>query len=127
MENREPEKSNPNHRKVFYFLNILFMCMITAASLAMTVILFVRLERLRSEKQVEGSIYTDSQIEKIRYGAAQAERNRLLLEIQSSFESGNSTISMLRNLFPGDLVVMWGRIRFPRQTSRRAKMEEWII
>ena len=58
MENREPEKSNPNHRKVFYFLNILFMCMITAASLAMTVILFVRLERLRSEKQVEGSIYT---------------------------------------------------------------------
>ena len=87
--------------------------MITAASLAMTVILFVRLERLRSEKQVEGSIYTDSQIEKIRYGAAQAERNRLLLEIQSSFESGNSTISMLRNLFPGDLVVMWeGRYYF---------------
>lgn len=113
MENREPEKSNPNHRKVFYFLNILFMSMITAASLAMTVILFVRLERLRSEKQVEGSIYTDSQIEKIRYGAAQAERNRLLLEIQSSFESGNSTISMLRNLFPGDLVVMWeGRYYF---------------
>ena len=113
MENREPEKSNPNHRKVFYFLNILFMCMITAASLAMTVILFVRLERLRSEKQVEGSVYTDSQIEKIRYGAAQAERNRLLLEIQSSFESGNSTISMLRNLFPGDLVVMWeGRYYF---------------
>lgn len=113
MENREPEKSNPNHRKVFYFLNIIFMCMITAASLAMTVILFVRLERLRSEKQVEGSIYTDSQIEKIRYGAAQAERNRLLLEIQSSFESGNSTISMLRNLFPGDLVVMWeGRYYF---------------
>lgn len=94
-------------------MNILFMCMITAASLAMTVILFVRLERLRSEKQVEGSIYTDSQIEKIRYGAAQAERNRLLLEIQSSFESGNSTISMLRNLFPGDLVVMWeGRYYF---------------
>ena len=113
MENREPEKSNPNHRKVFYFLNIIFMCMITAASLAMTVILFVRLERLRSEKQVEGTIYTDSQIEKIRYGAAQAERNRILLEIQSSFESGNSTISMLRSLFPGDLVVMWeGRYYF---------------
>ena len=62
---------------------------------------------------MEGSGYTDSQIEKIRYGASQAERNRLLLEIQSSFESGNSTISMLRNLFPGDLVVMWeGRYYF---------------
>ena len=113
MENREPEKSNPNHRRVFYFLNILFMCVITVASLTMAVILFVRLERLRSERQTEGTIYTDSQIEKIRYGAAQAERNRLLLEIQSSFESGNSTISMLRNLFPGDLVVMWeGRYYF---------------
>ena len=113
MENREPEKSNPNHGRVFYFLNILLLCVITVASLTMAVILFVRLERLRSEKQVEGSIYTDSQIEKIRYGAAQAERNRLLLEIQSSFESGNSTISMLRNLFPGDLVVMWeGRYYF---------------
>ena len=113
MENREPEKSNPNHRRVFYFLNILFMCVITVASLTMAVILFVRLERLRSERQTEGTIYTDSQIEKIRYGAAQSERNRILLEIQSSFESGNSTISMLRDLFPGDLVVMWeGRYYF---------------
>ena len=103
MENREPEKSNPNHRRVFYFLNILLLCLITVASLAMAVVLFVRLERLRSEKQEEGSLYTDSQIEKIRYGAAQSERNRILLEIQSSFESGNSTISMLRNLFPGIL------------------------
>ena len=40
MENREPEKSNPNHRRVFYFLNILFMCVITVASLTMAVILF---------------------------------------------------------------------------------------
>ena len=113
MENREPEKSNPNHRKVFYFLNILLLCVITVSSLTMAVILFVRLERLRSEKQMEGTLYTDSQIEKIRYGAAQSERNRILLEIQSSFESGNSTISMLRDLFPGDLVVMWeGRYYF---------------
>ena len=113
MENREPEKSNPNHRKVFYFLNILLLCVITVSSLTMAVILFVRLERLRSEKQMEGTLYTDNQIEKIRYGAAQSERNRILLEIQSSFESGNSTISMLRDLFPGDLVVMWeGRYYF---------------
>ena len=56
MENREPEKSNPNHRRVFYFLNILFMCVITVASLTMAVILFVRLERLRSERQTEGTI-----------------------------------------------------------------------
>ena len=113
MEKRETDKSNSNHRKVFYFLNILFMCMITAASLAMTVILFVRLERLRNEEKVEGTVYTDGQIEKIRYEAAQQERNRILLDIQSSFESGNSTISMLRDLFPGDLVVMWeGRYYF---------------
>ena len=113
MEKREPDKSNSNHRKVFYFLNILFMCMITAASLAMAVILFVRLERLRSEEKVEGTVYTDGQIQKIKYEASEQERNRILLDIQSSFESGNSTISMLRDLFPGDLVVMWeGRYYF---------------
>ena len=101
MEKRETDKSNSNHRKVFYFLNILFMCMITMASLAMAVILFVRLERLRNETKVEGTVYTDGQIEKIKYEASQQERNRILLDIQSSFESGNSTISMLRDLFPG--------------------------
>ena len=76
-------------------------------------ILFVRLERMRNETKVEGTVYTDGQIEKIKYEAAQQERNRILLDIQSSFESGNSTISMLRDLFPGDLVVMWeGRYYF---------------
>ena len=113
MEKRETDKSNSNHKKVFYFLNILFMCMITAASLAMAVILFIRLERLRNEEKVEGTVYTDGQIEKIKYEASQQERNRILLDIQSSFESGNSTISMLRDLFPDDLVVMWeGRYYF---------------
>ncbi len=113
MEKREPEKSNPNHKRVFYFLNILFLCVITVASLVMAVILFVRLERLKSEKKVEGTVYTDGQIEKIRFEAKHSERNRLLLDIQSSFESGNSTISMLRDLYPDDLVVMWeGRYYF---------------
>ncbi|MBQ8054398.1 MAG: hypothetical protein IJ198_11435 [Lachnospiraceae bacterium] len=113
MEKRETDKNNSNHRKVFYFLNILFMCLITMASLAMTVILFVRLERLRNETRIEGTVYTDGQIEKIKYEASEQERNRILLDIQSSFESGNSTISMLRDLFPGDLVVMWeGRYYF---------------
>ena len=113
MGNGESEKTNPIHRKTFYFLNILLMCVITAASLAMAVICFVRLERLRAEKTVEGTVYTDAQIDKIRYSSPINERNRMLLDIQSSFESGNSTISMLRDLFPGDLVVMWeGRYYF---------------
>ena len=113
MGNRESEKLNTNHKKVFYFLNILFLCAVTAASLAMAMICFVRLERLRSEKQVEGEVYTQAQIDKIKYTAMEGERNRLLLDIQSSFESGNSTISMLRDLFPDDLVVMWeGRYYF---------------
>ena len=113
MGNRESDNSNPNHRSVLYFVNILFLCAITAASLAAAAILFVRLERLRNERQGEGEIYTEAQIEKIRYNAMENERNRILLDIQSSFESGNSTISMLRELFPGDLVVMWeGRYYF---------------
>lgn len=109
MGNGESEKSNPNHRKTFYFLNILLMCVITAAALAMAVICFVRLERMRAEaeqKSQEGTLYTDAQIEKIKYAAREGERNQVLLDIQSSFESGKSTVSMLRDLFPGDLVVM---------------------
>ena len=113
MGNSESEKPNSNHKRTFYFLNILFLCAITAASLAMAVICFVRLERLRNEKTVEGTIYTDSQIEKIRYTSGTTVKNNLLLQIQSSLESGNSTISMLRDLFPDDLVVMWeGRYYF---------------
>ena len=113
MGNYESEKNNPNHKKVFYFLNILFLCAITVASLAMAMICFVRLERLRSEKQAEGKVYTEQEIEKIKYTAMEGERNRILLDIQSSFESGNSTISMLRTLFPSNLVVMWeGRYYF---------------
>ena len=118
MANGEPEKtnskkSNSNHKRTFYFLNILFMCAITAASLAMAAVCFVRLERLRAEKTVEGTVYTDAQIEKIRYSSGMTAKNNLLLQIQSSFESGNSTISMLRDLFPDDLVVMWeGRYYF---------------
>ena len=120
MGNNEPEKKiskkpNSNHKKTFYFLNILFLCAVTAASLAMAVVSFVRYERLRSEteEEAEGTVYTDAQIEKIRYTSGMTVKNNLLLQIQSSFESGNSTISMLRELFPDDLVVMWeGRYYF---------------
>ena len=113
MGSGESEKHNSNHKRTFYFLNILFLCVITAASLAMAVICFIRLERLRNEKTVEGTVYTDAQIEKIRYTSGMTVKNNLLLQIQSSFESGNSTISMLRDLFPDDLVVMWeGRYYF---------------
>lgn len=109
MGNRESEKPNPNRGKLFYYLNIIFLCMITVASLSMAVICFVRLERMRAEEEKEsqeGTLYTDAQIEKIKYAAREGERNQVLLDIQSSFESGKSTISMLRDLFPGDLVVM---------------------
>ena len=113
MGGTDQEKPSSHKGAVFYYVNIIFLCAITALSLAAAVILFVRLERLRSEKEVEGTVYTDAQIEKIKYAAMETERNRLLLDIQSSFESGNSTISMLRDLFPGDLVIMWeGRYYF---------------
>ena len=113
MGNGESEKPKSIHKRTFYFLNILFMCVITIASLAMAVICFVRLERLRAEKEIDGTVYTDAQIEKIRYTSGMTVKNNILLQIQSSFESGNSTISMLRELYPDDLVVMWeGRYYF---------------
>ena len=106
MGNKESDKPNLNRGKMFYYLNIIFLCAVTAISITMTVILFIRLERMRSKEEQEGTVYTDAQIEKIKYAAREGERNRVLLDIQSSFESGKSTISMLRDLFPGDLVVM---------------------
>ena len=113
MENRESGKSNPNRGRTFYYLNIIFLCLITAVSLTIAVTCFIRLERIRNKEEQEGRHYTDAQIEKIKYAAMESERNRLLLEIQASFESGKSTISMLRDLFPGDLVVMFeGRYYF---------------
>lgn len=109
----DSERSNQRKKSLFYFWNIIFMCIITVLSLTVAVTCFARLERLRDEKEVEGTVYTDAQIEKIKYAASETERNRILLDIQSSFESGNSTISMLRDLFPDDLVVMWeGRYYF---------------
>ena len=69
MGGTDSEKPNPNKKTAFYFANIIFLCMITALSLAAAVILFVRLERLRMEKEVEGKVYTDAQIEKIKYAA----------------------------------------------------------
>ena len=113
MGNNESEKPNPNRGKMFYYLNMIFLCAVTVISLTMTVILFIRLERMRSREDQEGTLYTEAQIEKMKYAARESERNRVLLDIQSSFESGKSTISMLRDLFPGDLVVMWeGRYYF---------------
>lgn len=107
MADRESGKGRRSGHKIGYFLNILFLCAITLVSLVAALILFFRLQAVE-EKEQQGSYYTDSELENLEYSARQSERSSLLLEIQSSFESGNSTLAMLRGLFPNDLVVMSG-------------------
>ena len=74
MGGTDQEKPSSHKGAVFYYVNIIFLCAITALSLAAAVILFVRLERLRSEKEVKGTVYTDAQIEKIKYAAMETEK-----------------------------------------------------
>lgn len=105
MADREQKKRK--RRGNGYFLNILFLCAVTILSLTVTVILFLRLQAVEQKEQ-EGTYYTDSELQKVENSAKQSERSSLLLEIQSSFESGNSTLAMLRSLFSNDLVVMNG-------------------
>lgn len=107
MADIEQNKNKKKKRGKGYFLNILFLCAVTLLSLTVSVILFLRLQAVEQKAQ-EGTYYTDSELQKVENSAKQSERSSLLLEIQSSFESGNSTLAMLRGLFSDDLVVMNG-------------------
>ena len=146
MANSESEKkrSNANYSnrsRTIYLVNILFLCGVTLCSLLITVHLFRKTRRLTREiaeisgveelyeestQEPEGrsgeAVYTSSQIEKIKADARHSERSSILLDIQSAFESGKSTTAMLRELYPGDLVVVnnGSYYFFPVQKDLRA-------
>ena len=127
MANTESEKNssgknNNNNNRTLYLLNILFLCAVTVISLTTAVIMFYRMRDMsgkmtamaeaQSQKEdgdddkIDGRWYTDAQIEKVKADARAGERSSILLDIQSSFESGKSTTAMLRDLYPGDLVIV---------------------
>ncbi|MBQ4308063.1 MAG: hypothetical protein II759_05750 [Lachnospiraceae bacterium] len=105
-----------------YLVNILVLCGIILALTAAVVFLLVRLgTQGREYRALEEELsaisegkqyYTDEELKAMTAESGEREavraRSALLQQIQSSLESGESTISMLRKLFPGDLVVKNG-------------------
>lgn len=106
VKGTEKGKDNPNRHKTIYLVNIIVLSLITIFSAAAALALFLRADTLH--KSGSGEFYTDSAIKQVQQSAAADERNSILRQIQSSLEAGDSTITMLRDLYPDDLVVVSG-------------------
>lgn len=105
--NRNQESAeNPNRRHSFYLINTIFLCCLTIVSLLFALVVVFRL-RTHGTDGIR-QLYTKGQIETIEENAASNARNDLLLEIQSSLESGRSTTQMLRDIFNESIVVVSG-------------------
>ena len=103
---KKDTKGNPNRIRTIYLANIIFLCCLTLISLAFALFVFFRL-RMRGSDGYR-SLYTEGQIRSIEEKAAAQERESLLLEIQSSLESGRSATQMLREIFEDSIVVVNG-------------------
>ena len=106
MNNQRDPSDNPNRNRSLYLFNIIFLSCLTIASLLFALFVFFRL-RTRGTDGVR-QFYTRGQISKIEETAARNARDDLLLEIQSSLESGRSTTQMLREIFSDSIVVVSG-------------------
>ncbi len=110
-------------RHTLYLLNIIGLCLLTIAAIAVAAIMLMRSRSLAKElagtrealNALQGedkTLYTAEQLQQevttAGERAARTERSTILMQIQSSLESGNSTTSMLRGLFADDLVVVSG-------------------
>ena len=118
-ERGRPDTGRSKWRNTGYFINILFLCTLILIALLICSILFLRVRRLQralrsiTEAGEEGSlyenaepIYTQMELDRAVMQARAYEKRSVLLQIQSSLESGNSTVTMLRELFPETVVVM---------------------
>lgn len=106
MNNQRDPSDNPNRKHSIYLCNIIFLSCLTIASLMFALFVFFRL-RTRGTDGIR-QFYTKGQISKIEETAAVNARNDLLLEIQSSLESGRTTTQMLREIFSDSIVVVSG-------------------
>lgn len=119
----QDEGYNPNFHHTAYLWNIVILCVITLLCIAFSLILGYRYVRTKEElasaeetlDKVQGEnkqLYTEEEVDRLVSSAQResrgAERRDVLAQIQSSLESGESTVSMLRSLFSEDIVVVNG-------------------
>lgn len=117
------DNGNPNRDRTLYLINVIILCLMTLAALCACFFIFLRYRKASRDlsavkKQIaaiEGkdkTLYTADELESRVAGAkvqvASQTRSEILMQIQSSLESGNSTAAILRGIFPDDIVVVSG-------------------
>lgn len=122
-DRKERKPFGPGNRQFLYLMNMIVLCCVTLLSLAASVVFLLRARSAVSESTslqseldaVKGSaktLYTEDEVtsreNQAKEAGATAEKRKILMQIQSSMESGGSTASMLRSLFSEDIVVVNG-------------------
>ncbi len=122
-DRRERKPFGPGNRQFLYLMNMIILCCVTLLSIAASVVFLLRARSAVSESAslqseldaVKGSaktLYTEDEVtsreNQAKEAGATAEKRKILMQIQSSMESGGSTASMLRSLFSEDIVVVNG-------------------
>ncbi len=122
-DRRERKPFGPGNRQFLYLMNMIILCCVTLLSIAASVVFLLRARSAVSESTslqseldaVKGSaktLYTEDEVtsreNQAKEAGATAEKRKILMQIQSSMESGGSTASMLRSLFSEDIVVVNG-------------------
>lgn len=113
----------PGQKHFWYLANLVMLSTITLLALIGAALCLVRVQNAVKEtnelkEQLEAlqgdakTLYTEEEVQsrenQAKEKGASAERDKLLMQIQSSMESGGSTASMLRELFSDDIVVVNG-------------------
>ncbi len=120
---RRVAEKNPNTERTLYLVNIILLCIVTLGALGAGALFTWRYltlssrvagleENVASLTKERDERYTkeqlDADVARAQENARVSERRAVMTQIQSSLESGNSTASMLRNLFSDDIVVASG-------------------
>ncbi len=104
---RASKDGNPNRRFTLYLINIIILSAVTLFAVASAVITRTRLDRtLQSIEDGQGG--STARLHEVREQVATDARLEVLGEIRDSLEAGESTLSVLRELFPGDIVTYSG-------------------
>lgn len=113
-------RRNPNHERSILLFNIIVLCLITLVAIGTAAFFYLRMrsaevqaqemnDRLSGANGQTKSLYTqeelDAQTENARIIAQETGERDIKTTIQSALASGRTTLSMLRQLFPEDVVV----------------------
>lgn len=112
--------NNPNRERSLMLINIIILSLITLAAVGVAAVFYLMLRRseatlqtyqdqLHGQNGIEKSLFTredlDQRLEDARLLGENAGAKAVKQQIQAELGAGNTTLSMLRELFPEDIVV----------------------